>query len=127
MEGKVFHPHGDKNGIHSSSIKKDADSTEVVSHDSGKKLTKVGDEKGMIFAHNGRMYDVVLDESMQTISVDERYQDKNNIWHTKKEGFFAQGEDAETIAKDSGGWFVNTIVDYLDGAGALQEINMRDR
>jgi hypothetical protein len=83
------------------------------------------DTQGMNFAHGGRTYYVNINPRNQTISVDEKYQDKDNKWHTKKNGFFAQGEDAETLAKDSGGWYINTIVDYLDGAGALQELNER--
>jgi len=84
-------------------------------------------DRGTNFTHGGRTYHVNLDEKNQTISIDERYQDENNIWHTKKGGFFAQGEDAETIAKDSGGWYVNTIVDYVDSSGALQELNKSEK
>jgi hypothetical protein len=61
---------------------------------------------GMNFAHGGRTYHVNFDESRQTISIDERYQDENNKWHTKKKGFFAQGE-------------------YVDSSGALQDMNER--
>lgn len=72
------------------------------------------------YFHNGKSYQVDYDQGLGIISVDERYQDKNNVWHTGKNVFFAQGEDGQDIAKQAGGYHVNTIMDYLDSAGVLE-------
>ena len=72
------------------------------------------------FFQGGKAFKVELDESLGIISVDERFQDSNNVWHTGKNIFFAQGEDGQEIADKSGGFFVNTIMAFLDSAGALE-------
>jgi len=71
------------------------------------------------YFHGGKAYNVDYDEGLGIISVDERYQDENNVWHTGRNVFFAQGEDGAEIAKQSGGYYINSIMDYLDSAGAL--------
>ena len=79
------------------------------------------DNEGMSWWHNGKLYKVSLDEGLGIIAVDERFQDENNEWHTGKNIFFAQGKDGQTVAKDAGGFYIDKIMEYLDGAGALLE------
>ena len=92
----------------------------------GLETRKKSDEiKAMNFAHNGRTYHIEYDQQNQTIAIDETYQDSSGTWHKKNNGFFAQGEDASEIAKDAGGWHVDTLINYVEGSGALQELNAR--
>ncbi len=78
------------------------------------------DPSGTTFFQGGKAFKVELDEGLGIISVDERFQDSDNVWHTGRNMFFAQGEDGQEIADKSGGFFVNTIMAFLDSAGALE-------
>ncbi len=85
-----------------------------------KELNKRNISEGMTFFQGGKAFKVELNEGLGIISVDERFQDKDNVWHTGKNIVFAQGEDGQDLADDAGGFFVDKIMEHLDSAGALE-------
>ena len=94
--------------------------------DGGIAIRKASDMiKSNNFPYGGRTYNIDYDQRYQTISIDETYEDSNGTWHKKPNGFFVYGEDASEIARDSGGWHVDTLIAYIESGGALQELNAR--
>lgn len=78
------------------------------------------DPSGDTFFQGGKAFKVELNPSLGIIAVDERFQDKDGNWQTGKNIFFAQGEDGQDIADDAGGFFVDTIMEFLDSSGSLE-------
>jgi len=92
---------------------------QVQAIDFMKSITRT-DPSDTTFFQGGKAFKVELDKSLGIISVDERFQGSDNVWHTGKNIFFAQGEDGQEIAEGAGGFFVDKIMEFLDSSGALE-------
>lgn len=76
-----------------------------------------------MFFYKSKAYDVSITGygNDAYLSVFERYQDKDNKWHTSMTPlFFCQGDEVEYFVKDCGGAYVNKIMQHLDLCGALK-------
>jgi len=114
-----------ENFVEGKIVKKIIDNTRksfgtIPSYNVAKVIKPIFDETGLTFFQGGKAFKVELDESLGIISVENRFQDENDKWHTGDQIVFAQGEDAQELADSAGGFFVNTIMEFLDSSGALE-------